>query len=51
MLMMALPSPADDSVAVATWVRCDVDVESSLGQCCRVMLAMVLSRRLGRDVM
>jgi hypothetical protein len=29
MLMMALLSPAGDSVAVATWVRCDVDVESS----------------------
>jgi hypothetical protein len=51
MLATVLPSYAGDDATRATWLRCDVDVESCWPRCCQVMLAMVLPGGLGHDVM
>jgi hypothetical protein len=51
MLMMMLLSHAGDSAAEATWLCHDVDAESCWRWRYRVMLAMVVSRQLGRDAM
>jgi hypothetical protein len=46
-----LLSHAGDAATEVTWPQHDVDGESCWRQCCRVMLATALPRRLGRDVM
>jgi hypothetical protein len=51
MLMMVLTSHAGDDIAEASWLRGDVDTESCWQRCCRVMLVMTLSMRLGWCVM
>jgi hypothetical protein len=50
MLATMLPSHAGDGAAEVTWLWCDADVESCWRQCCEVVLATMMSRRLGRDV-
>jgi hypothetical protein len=42
--MTVLSSHAGNDAAEATWLQPDVDVKSCRRQCCRVMLAMALSR-------
>jgi hypothetical protein len=51
MLVIVLLSHASDGAAEATWPRRDVDAESCWRQCCCVMLATTLSRRLGNNAM
>jgi hypothetical protein len=46
-----LLSHAGDGAAEVTLLQRDVDAESCWRQCCLVMLAMALSRRLGRGTM
>jgi hypothetical protein len=47
--MTMLPSHDGDGAAKATWLRCDVDVESCWRQCCWVIQAMALLRQLGHN--
>jgi hypothetical protein len=59
---MLVPSHAGNDAVEATWTRCDVSAESCWRWCgqgdlatvqcrCRVMLAMVSLRQLGRGTM
>jgi hypothetical protein len=51
MLATMLPSHVGDGATEATGSWCDVDAESCWRQCCLVMLATALLRRLGRGAM
>jgi hypothetical protein len=51
MIVMVLPSHADDGAARVTWPWRDVNVESCWRWRCRVMLVMALPGRLGYGTM
>jgi hypothetical protein len=51
MLVTLLSSHVGNGVDEATWPRRDVGAESCWRQCCRVMMAMALPRRLGCGAM
>jgi hypothetical protein len=51
MLATMLSSHVGNGAVEVTWQWLYIDVESRRRQCCRVMLAMVLSGQLGRGAM
>jgi hypothetical protein len=51
MLVTMLPSYAGDGAAVMTWLLRDLDIESCLRRCCRVLLVTVLPGPLGCGLM